>query len=271
VLIALLVPAVQKVREAAARRQCDIDIHALAGQEHAYRAANNKFFATLQEAIQKGFTEVSYFLPPKLFTINYATATAFKLTDDLGGGITCSLEYKDGQTTFIPASPSTSGQANLGNLARTGTQELQRLMVGLPPESLLQLREMLRRQDLGIIVFQGLDANHDGVLTAAEIFTCTDAASELCGILSRLRPLLAFQPFEDLRSYGITMGDVLVRLPCDYNADGAVNADDINLITGSRNSPAAFGDPRDADHDGMITANDARACVLRCTKPGCAR
>ncbi len=57
---------------------------------------------------------------------------------------------------------------------------------------------------------------------------------------------------------------------CDVNRDGLVNRDDINAIFAARNTPAAPGDPRDANGDGQITVEDARLCALRCTNPGCA-
>jgi hypothetical protein len=61
------------------------------------------------------------------------------------------------------------------------------------------------------------------------------------------------------------------KLPCDINRDGKVDVNDIALIFAARGKPAMVGDPRDVDGDGVITANDARACVLRCTKPLCAQ
>lgn len=57
---------------------------------------------------------------------------------------------------------------------------------------------------------------------------------------------------------------------CDVNGDGSINKTDIALITAARNMAASPNDSRDADGDGMISVNDARACVLRCTKPNCA-
>jgi hypothetical protein len=56
---------------------------------------------------------------------------------------------------------------------------------------------------------------------------------------------------------------------CDINLDGKVDRTDIQLIFNARNMPAVVGDPRDVDGDGVITTNDARACTLMCTKPGC--
>jgi hypothetical protein len=67
------------------------------------------------------------------------------------------------------------------------------------------------------------------------------------------------------------LGSVAAGRECDLNNDGHVNVDDINVIMAGRGTRVAPGDPRDVDGDGMVTTNDARACVLKCDKPLCAR
>jgi hypothetical protein len=58
----------------------------------------------------------------------------------------------------------------------------------------------------------------------------------------------------------------------DLNNDGVVDLDDLNLLLAARNTPASGpNDPRDLDHDGRITALDARKLMLLCTKPRCAK
>lgn len=60
-------------------------------------------------------------------------------------------------------------------------------------------------------------------------------------------------------------------LVCDMNGDGSVNTIDISAVTARRNTAAqGTNDPADANKDGVINALDARACVLKCTKPACA-
>jgi cysteine-rich repeat protein len=59
-------------------------------------------------------------------------------------------------------------------------------------------------------------------------------------------------------------------LQCDINGDGFVDRSDIALITAARNQPAAPGDPRDNDGNGVINVSDARQCTLLCTSPRCA-
>lgn len=58
---------------------------------------------------------------------------------------------------------------------------------------------------------------------------------------------------------------------CDINRDGVITLTDILMVLNSRGAPVAAGDPRDADVDGFVTANDARICTQMCTRPLCAR
>jgi hypothetical protein len=61
-------------------------------------------------------------------------------------------------------------------------------------------------------------------------------------------------------------------LRCDINGDGQVDVDDINLIMSLRGTKAVGpADVHDVDGDGKVTVNDARICVLACSKPHCAK
>ncbi len=58
---------------------------------------------------------------------------------------------------------------------------------------------------------------------------------------------------------------------CDANSNSVVDKIDINLITAAvGKSSSGSDDPRDANHDGKITAIDARVCVNQCTLAKCA-
>jgi len=58
---------------------------------------------------------------------------------------------------------------------------------------------------------------------------------------------------------------------CDVDGDKDVDRNDISFIMAARNTPASGADdPRDADSNGIINANDARQCVLQCTNSRCA-
>ncbi len=58
---------------------------------------------------------------------------------------------------------------------------------------------------------------------------------------------------------------------CDVDGNGAVDIRDIQLVFNAIGSAASGpDDPRDAVRDGVITINDARACVYRCSLDKCA-
>lgn len=60
------------------------------------------------------------------------------------------------------------------------------------------------------------------------------------------------------------------QLVCDIDGDGDVDRNDVNAIFAARGTRVQPGDPRDIDNDGLITVNDGRACVLKCTRTNCA-
>jgi hypothetical protein len=60
--------------------------------------------------------------------------------------------------------------------------------------------------------------------------------------------------------------------PGDIDLNGTVDMDDLNEIVRVMNTAAdGPNDPRDLDHDGRITATDARKLILLCDKPACAK
>ncbi len=59
-------------------------------------------------------------------------------------------------------------------------------------------------------------------------------------------------------------------LVCDVNTDGSIDSTDINLIRAAIGQTPVANDPRDANSDGLITINDARACTSQCTRAKCA-
>jgi hypothetical protein len=74
----------------------------------------------------------------------------------------------------------------------------------------------------------------------------------------------------NVAQYFATIGGP-TTLICDANGDGRIDINDINAIMSARNTPArGLNDPLDPDHDGLLTVNDARICVNRCSKLRCA-
>ena len=71
-------------------------------------------------------------------------------------------------------------------------------------------------------------------------------------------------------SNGNGIGDACEGGKCDLDKDGDIDKADIRVITGLRGqlSPPADSNA-DADGNGRININDARACTLQCTRPRC--
>jgi hypothetical protein len=71
-------------------------------------------------------------------------------------------------------------------------------------------------------------------------------------------------------SNGNGIGDACEGGKCDLDKDGDIDKADIRVITGLRGttSPPSSADA-DADGNGLININDARACTLKCTRPRC--
>jgi len=64
---------------------------------------------------------------------------------------------------------------------------------------------------------------------------------------------------------------VISAIVGDLNGDAVVDKKDLNLMLAAKNTKAVSAtDPRDLDHDGKITALDARKLTLLCTHPACA-
>lgn len=57
---------------------------------------------------------------------------------------------------------------------------------------------------------------------------------------------------------------------CDVDLDGDIDKNDISRITAAMGQRVLPGDPRDLNGDRLITINDARGCVLKCTRTNCA-
>jgi hypothetical protein len=74
----------------------------------------------------------------------------------------------------------------------------------------------------------------------------------------------------DLNNFRLNTFGQFEGPPCDIDADGDVDINDIRAIGVAKNTPAVPGDARDVDGDGVITVLDARQCVLQCTNPRCA-
>jgi hypothetical protein len=68
----------------------------------------------------------------------------------------------------------------------------------------------------------------------------------------------------------VSTGPIAV-VRCDVDQNGQIDRNDINIIFAAIGQRAVgLNDLRDANRDGIISMNDARQCVLACTKVNCA-
>jgi prepilin-type N-terminal cleavage/methylation domain-containing protein len=195
VLIALLLPAVQKVRDAAARAAAINDLTLIGKAEIAYKMTHQTFAASfdnlsnLPPGVANGQADGSVFqiLPTP-------TATAFKVQSmpfapGKTGSVTCTIDQ-----TLVVACSATPGAAAIqrsmfARIAALGAIQVATLILnagnvngdgkGITPE---QIRDFLGQRSTVMNAFIALDLNHDGKVSVAEIFPSPNSAAATSSI-----------------------------------------------------------------------------------------
>ena len=104
-----------------------------------------------------------------------------------------------------------------------------------------------------VVMINELAADTDGDFTADIADNCPDIAN-------------GFQTDTDNDGHGDACDPLF-----DFDGDADVDRDDIRIVAAARNTlPEDEDDHRDANRDGRITARDARAMMVHCTRPRCA-
>jgi hypothetical protein len=108
-----------------------------------------------------------------------------------------------------------------------------------------------------------------GTLAPGATASCTKSGKAVAGQYENIGTVTGTSPLNQQATasnpdhyYGVTV--------CDVNGDGKIDNSDINLIFSAINLKVGVGDPRDFDSNGIISINDSRNCVLRCSKANCA-
>jgi type II secretory pathway pseudopilin PulG len=279
VLIGLLLPAVQKVREAAARLRARQLLGLVYTAEQAYKGQFQTYSATLAAL-------APYLADPNIasgqaqgtnFSILSASQSAFVAQADpalagLTGSDTCTVNELD--TIACQGAPNSDANrtAAFSLITKRATQEVNHLIALDPQELPTNIGPYLTNSDTAPIVVRSL-ADPSGKVTPLSIFSYSGSGGELNAFLLDVKADLALGfGGEDISALpGVDQTVVSNPHPiCDIFNRGKIDSSDIRIISAGLNTAAINGDPRDADYDGKITALDARFCVTRCTNPGCA-
>ncbi len=188
ILIGLLLPAVQKVREAAARTAAAADLILIGKAEIAYRSAHGTFIGSLDAlpnlppALTQGLADGS------AFKILSATQAAFKAQSTPAVPGKTGLEMCTIDQTLVVNCSAIPGAIAIQRNMFARIAAIGAIMVGnhilsfvdvngdgITPE---QIRDFLGQRNTVRDAFMRLDLNGDGKVSATEIFGLADPTAE---------------------------------------------------------------------------------------------